>query len=81
MVDCGFYYSPPWELALTADSLYESRSDGKKKINVLRCGRKKNTIATGNKLLLNFASIISKPKGTYFEIGVKRSYTRNLPEF
>lgn len=31
MVDCGFYYSPPWELALTADSLYESRSDGKKK--------------------------------------------------
>lgn len=81
MVDCGFYYSPPWELALTADSLYESRSDGKKKNQCIEVWKEKNTIATGNKLLLNFASIISKPKGTYFEIGFKRSYTRNLPEF
>lgn len=70
MVACGFYYSPPWELAVTADSLYESRSDGKKN-QWIEVWKKKITIATGNKLLLNFASIISKPKATYFEIGVK----------
>lgn len=52
-----------------------------KKNQCIEVWKEKNTIATGNNLLLNFASIISKPKGTYFEIGVKRSYTRNLPEF
>jgi hypothetical protein len=73
-----FYYCPSWELAVTADSLYETRSGCKKKkkkkknqwIEVWK--KKKSTTAAGNKLLLNFASIISKPKGTYFEIEVKK---------